>query len=74
MRWFRKQSPIVKASIEFALIAAVLCFLFGPIGFLYTVGLQILYWLIGGITAVLDPKAFAKPDVPPEHFKRPPLP
>jgi ABC-type polysaccharide/polyol phosphate export permease len=60
MRWFRKLPPIAKASIELALIAAVLCFLFGPIGFVYTAGFQVLYWLIGGIAAVLDPKTFKR--------------
>ena len=55
--------------IEFALVAVVLCFLFGAIGFLYAVGLQILYWLIGGIAAILDPKTFAKSETPQEPEK-----
>jgi hypothetical protein len=50
-----------------------LCFLFGAVGFLYAIGLQVLYWLIGGIAAALDPKTFAKSDVPSEHGNEPPL-
>ena len=60
MRWFRKLPRIARASIELALIAAVLSFLFGPIGFVYTAGLQVLYWLIGGIAAVLDTQTFKR--------------
>jgi hypothetical protein len=66
MRWFRNLPSTARAIIEFVLVAAVLCFLFGPLGFLYAVGLQVLYWLIGGISAVLDPKTFAKSDAPPD--------
>jgi hypothetical protein len=69
MRWFRKLPPFLRAMIEFALVAVVLCFLFGVIGFLYAVGLQILYWLIGGIAAILDPKTFAKSGTPQEPEK-----
>jgi hypothetical protein len=41
-------------------------FLFGPIGFLYAIGLQLVYWLMGGIAAALNPKTFAKSDAPPD--------
>ena len=66
MRWFPKPPAAVRTLIKFILIAVVSCFLFGPVGFLYALGILIVYWMIGGFVALLDPKTFAKSDIPPD--------
>ena len=56
--WFREQSPIVRSTIEFVLIATVLCLLLGPVGILYAVGLEVVYLLTMAFAALLDPDEY----------------
>lgn len=59
--WFREQSAIVKATIWFVAIATALYLLFGPIGILYALGLELLYLLIYLLIAAFA--SFLDPDV-----------
>ena len=56
--WFREQSPIVRSTIGFVLMATVLCLLLGPVGILYAVGLEVLYLLTMAFAALLDPDEY----------------
>jgi hypothetical protein len=56
--WFREQSPIVRSTIGFVLMATVLCLLLGPVGILYAVGLEVVYLLTMAFAAPLDPDEY----------------
>ena len=56
--WFREQSPIVRSTIGFVLIATVLCLLLGPVGILYAVGREVVYLLTMAFAALLDPDEY----------------
>ena len=59
---FRQQPTIVRTIIGFVVIATVLCLLFGPIGVLYAVGLEVLYLLsylfAVAFATLLDPDVY----------------
>jgi len=60
--WFQEQPTIVKTTIGFLVVAAILCFFLGPVGILYALGLEVLYLLIyllsTAIAALLDPDVY----------------
>ena len=56
--WFREQSPIVRSTIGFVLMATVLCLLLGPVGILYALGFEIVYLLAIAFAALLDPDEY----------------
>lgn len=62
IHWFREQPTIVRTTIEFVVIATVLCLLLGPVGILYAVGFEILYLLtyllVTAFAALLDPDVY----------------
>jgi len=43
---FREQPAVIRTTIGFVVFATVLCLLFGPVGILYALGLEVLYVLI----------------------------
>ena len=43
---FREQPAVIRTTIGFVVIATALCLLFGPVGILYALGLEVLYVLI----------------------------
>ena len=59
---FREQPAIASATIGFVAMATVLCLLFGPVGILYALVLEILYLLIyvfaAAFAALLDPDVY----------------
>jgi hypothetical protein len=58
----RQQPAIVRTIIGFVVIATVLCLLFGPIGVLYALGLEVLYLLsylfAVAFATLLDPDVY----------------
>jgi hypothetical protein len=56
--WFREQSPVVRSTIGFVLMATVLCLLLGPVGILYALGFEIVYLLAMAFAALLDPDEY----------------
>ena len=56
--WFREQSPIVRSTIGFVLLATVLCLLLGPVGILYALGFEVVYLLAIAFAALLDPDEY----------------
>jgi hypothetical protein len=56
--WFREQSPIVRSTIGFVLMATVLCLLLGPVGILYALGFEVVYLLAIAFAALLDPDEY----------------
>jgi hypothetical protein len=58
MRWFQKQHPIVRPTVGFVVIAAVLYLFLGPVGILYALGFEVLYLLTIAFAALLGPDVF----------------